>query len=188
MADGGSSSTAHPLASSTGAPITRSGLLTIRVIDARGLSLPPGTQTPPAVARALAQNNPRASSLAQSFGGGNRDNRQSMQRKQCWWLPYLVLEFDKNEILIDALGGDIQSPTWMFKAHFDVSRNSEISLQTYLRTGDGLQHDASSRDGQGDDVMGVSDLYLGGVKFVPDFENSVSFLRRQRRSVYTLLT
>lgn len=40
-----------------------------------------------------------------------------MQRRQCWWLPYLVLEFDKNEVLIDALGGDIQSPTWMYKAH-----------------------------------------------------------------------
>lgn len=30
------------------------------------------------------------------------------------------------------------------------------------------------KDGQGDDVMGVGDLFLGGVKFVPDFENQVS--------------
>ncbi|EPQ26284.1 uncharacterized protein PFL1_06219 [Pseudozyma flocculosa PF-1] len=163
------SSSVNPLASSTGAPIPRSGLLTIRVVDARGLSLPAGTQTPPAIARALAQNGP-ASGLA----SGNRDNRQSMQRKQCWWLPYLVLEFDKNEILIDALGGDIQGPTWMFKAHFDVSRNSEISLQSYLRSGDGPNAnpgDGQPKDGQGDDVMGVGDIYLGGVKFVPDFEN-----------------
>ncbi len=129
-------------------------------------------QTPPAVARALAQYNPNASSLAQSFGGAHRENRQSMQRKQCWWLPYLVLEFDKNEILIDAIGGDVQGPTWMFRAHFDVSRISEISLQTYLRSGDGhQQQQEANRDAHGDDVMGVSDIYLGGVKFVPDFEN-----------------
>ena len=178
---GTSSTQSNPLASSSGAPIPRSGLLTIRVIDARGLSLPAGTQTPPAIARALALTSNGPSSLAQSFGAaGNpssRDNRQSLQRKQCWWLPYLVLEFDKNEILIDALGGDIQGPTWMFKATFDVSRSSEISLQSYLRSGDGpsanpsASGDANNRDGQGDDVMGVSDLYLGGVKFVPDFDN-----------------
>lgn len=100
-----------------------------------------------------------------------------MQRRQRWWLPYLVLEFDKNEVLIDAVGGDVQGPVWMFKAHFDVSRNSEISLQSYLRSGEGfgpqqqLQQNGSSKDSHGDDVMGVGDIFLGGVKFVPDFEN-----------------
>lgn len=61
-----------------------------------------------------------AGSFAQSFahthGNAANPHRQSMQRKQCWWLPYLVLEFDKNEILIDAVGGDVQGPVWMFKA------------------------------------------------------------------------
>lgn len=61
-----------------------------------------------------------AASFAQSFAhtqsNAANPNRQSMQRKQCWWLPYLVLEFDKNEILIDAVGGDVQGPVWMFKA------------------------------------------------------------------------
>lgn len=30
---------------------------------------------------------------------------------------YVVMEFDKNEVLIDALGGDLASPVWMFRAH-----------------------------------------------------------------------
>jgi serum/glucocorticoid-regulated kinase 2 len=123
----------NPLASSTGAPISRSGLLTIRVIDARGLSLPNGTPIPPAVSKAIAsQGGGGASSLSNAFnkqnnGGsgstgngqssGGKDNRQSLQRKQQWYLPYLVLEFDKNEVLIDALGGDLGAPTWMYKAH-----------------------------------------------------------------------
>jgi serum/glucocorticoid-regulated kinase 2 len=28
-----------------------------------------------------------------------------------------VLEFDKNEVLIDALGGELSGPVWMFRAH-----------------------------------------------------------------------
>lgn len=160
------------LASSTGAPIARSGLLVIRVVDARGLSLPPGQAIPPMIARALAQAGPNGASMANSLAGnGGAGNRQSIQRKQCWWLPYLVLEFDKNEVLIDALGGDISAPVWMYKANFDVSRNSEISLQCYLRSGEGPGHNTGNKDGQGDDVMGMGDVFLGGVKFVPNFEN-----------------
>jgi len=44
-----------------------------------------------------------------------------MQRKRYWWLPYVVLEFDKNEILIDALGGDLSSPVWNYRADLCVS-------------------------------------------------------------------
>ena len=39
-----------------------------------------------------------------------------MQRKRYWWLPYVVLEFDKNEVLIDAMGGDLSSPVWNYRA------------------------------------------------------------------------
>ena len=43
-----------------------------------------------------------------------------MQRKQYWWLPYLVLEFDKNEILVEALGGDLSKPEWNHRADLYV--------------------------------------------------------------------
>ncbi len=49
--------------------------------------------------------------------GNNRSNRESLQRKRQWWLPYAVLEFDKNEILIDAQEGDLANPVWKFRAH-----------------------------------------------------------------------
>jgi hypothetical protein len=39
-----------------------------------------------------------------------------MQRRRYWWLPYIVLEFDKNEILVDALGGDLANPVWNYRA------------------------------------------------------------------------
>ena len=43
-----------------------------------------------------------------------------MQRKQYWWLPYVVLEFDKNEILVEALGGDLSKPEWNYRADLYV--------------------------------------------------------------------
>ena len=44
----------------------------------------------------------------------------------------------------------------------DVSRNSEISLQSYLRKEEPKRG--------ADDDMG-NDLFLGGIKFTPDFDN-----------------
>lgn len=32
-------------------------------------------------------------------------------------LPYVVAEFDKNEIVVDALGGDLDSPVWKYRVH-----------------------------------------------------------------------
>jgi serum/glucocorticoid-regulated kinase 2 len=54
-------------------------------------------------------------------GANGRGNRDSLQRKRFWWLPYVVLEFDKNEILIDALGGDLANPVWNYRADLCVA-------------------------------------------------------------------
>ena len=43
-------------------------------------------------------------------------NRESYQRKRSWWLPYVVLEFDKNEVLVDAMAGDLSKPEWNYRA------------------------------------------------------------------------
>ena len=53
-------------------------------------------------------------------------NRDSLQRKQYWWLPYVVLEFDKNEILVEALGGDLSKPEWNYRADLYVSSSSFV--------------------------------------------------------------
>lgn len=73
----------------------------------RGLSLAPGVQVPDVIQKALDTAPPARKSTS---------NRESMQRKRFWWLPYVVLEFDKNEVLIDALGGDLANPVWNYRA------------------------------------------------------------------------
>ncbi|KAJ3804418.1 kinase-like domain-containing protein [Lentinula lateritia] len=131
---------------SNGTDQFRSGMLTIRIFSGRSLALPPNVPLPDVIQKALESTPPRRST----------SNRESMQRKRYWWLPYVVLEFDKNEILIDAMGGDLASPVWNYKANFDVSRTSTISVSAYLRT----------VAMQGPDDMG-NDLLLGRVDLTP---------------------
>ncbi|KZT70610.1 Pkinase-domain-containing protein [Daedalea quercina L-15889] len=131
----------------------RQGLLTIRIFSGRGLSLPPGVPVPDIIQKALTTQPPLRAS-----------NRESMQRRRYWWLPYVVLEFDKNEVLIDALGGDLANPQWNYKADFDVSRTSNISVSAYLRT-------AQCVPGQGD--MG-NDLLMARVDLSPALDGSRS--------------
>lgn len=73
----------------------------------------------------------------------------------------------------------------MYSATFDVSRISEISVTTYLRTaqpsssnGTGHEEIPGKTGGGGGSGqiadMGNSDLSLGGIRFTPDLESMVS--------------
>lgn len=79
-----SAGTPHPPASpnpstsdSSGPPVPRSGLLTIRVVEARKLTLPQGVNLPAGIRDAVEQ----------AQGAYARGGRESLQRKQMWWLP-----------------------------------------------------------------------------------------------------
>lgn len=126
---------------------------------------------PPAVQSALASQQAKVaasaspSSIQQHRLAKSRGSRDSIQRTQCWWLPYIVMEYEVNQVLITPLGGELEKPLYMYQAHFDVSRNSSISLQCYLRADEPKR----GTDGMADDLG--NDIFLGGVTFVPDFEN-----------------
>lgn len=57
--------------------MARSGVLTIRVVEARNLHPPAGAQLPPGIRDAVEQ----------AQAGMARGARESLQRKQMWWLP-----------------------------------------------------------------------------------------------------
>ncbi len=166
-------------------PHFRTGILSIRVLWAEGLSVPHDTPVPAVVQAALSSQQAKVAasispaSVSQSRLA-HRGKRDSIQRTQCWWLPYIVMEFEVNQILITPLGGELDKPLYMYQAHLyayfasqvnfrnaywlfsDVSRNSEISLQCYLRKEEPKRG--------ADDDMG-NDVFLGGIKFTPDFDN-----------------
>ncbi|WFD18393.1 non-specific serine/threonine protein kinase [Malassezia caprae] len=144
-------------------------LLTVSVVNARGLSLPPGKMLSP---------EPKLPTPHTPAKAGSRQRQMS--------LPYVVLEFDKNEVLILALGGDLTAPQWQFTANFDVSRRVEVTLHVYLRAemvapspsttaaapsllgslSPGL-HPKSDIE-----IMGGNDVYMGMAKLVPSFDTS----------------
>lgn len=105
-----------------GKPTSRTGLLTIRVLWAEDLALAPGVGIPPSVQAALSTQQARAaasvspSSVVQKRLAKRHSARDSIQRTQCWWLPYLVMEFDVNQVLITALGGELKKPLYMYQA------------------------------------------------------------------------
>ncbi len=104
----------------------RSGLLTIRVMGAEGLAVP--TRHCRSISSAVGFDLPagqscrfRISVIDQSAASRQQDERQqvcrslpavltanlpvssirdSVQRAQCWWLPYLVMEYEVNQVLI----------------------------------------------------------------------------------------
>ena len=108
----------------------RTGLLAIRVLWAEDVNLPDGKAVPPAVESALSSQAAKVASavdplsvsqqqqrLAKTKGHGYKD---SVQRTQCWWLPYLVMEYEVNQVLITALGGDLEKPVFMYQANLCV--------------------------------------------------------------------
>ncbi|KAG0300851.1 AGC protein kinase Gad8 [Dissophora globulifera] len=158
-----SSQNSSSSSSSNGTPSSgtpKSGLLVIRVVEARGLTLPAGSDNLPFVPKEQEQE------LQAS-------NRESLQRK--WWLPYAVLEFDKNEVLIDALGGEVSNPVWQYRAHFDVSRDSDVQLSLYIRIPNpksAASVDSKSSDPKEGDTSS-QDVFLGNVKLEPQWEEQM---------------
>ena len=84
---------------------SNSDLLTVSVVTARGLSLPSG--------KTLQTDAKRAQ------GSDPSQPKRTLRQRQAL-LPYVVLEFDKNEVLILASGGDLTSPQWQFTANLYV--------------------------------------------------------------------
>lgn len=114
---------------------SRTGMLTIRVLWAEDLAVPAGTSLPEAVQTALKSQQAQVasamspSSVTQSrLATASKSKRDSVQRTQCWWLPYLVMEFEVNQILIIPLGGELQKPLYMYQAHLYASFINPVGI------------------------------------------------------------
>ncbi|KAJ1847904.1 Serine/threonine-protein kinase [Coemansia sp. RSA 2708] len=71
--------------------VKRSGILVIRVMEARNLVYPPGSQQLMA--------------------------RYAPYKNEAHQRPYAVVEFDKNEAVVTSLGGDMQNPIWKYRVN-----------------------------------------------------------------------
>ncbi|CEQ40029.1 SPOSA6832_01609, partial [Sporobolomyces salmonicolor] len=135
------------------------GLLSIRLIEARGLPAASGHST-------ASPNDVTSGSQGAEAGEGGAVRSKSesagaLARRENAALPYVVLTFDVNEVLVDAIGGTCTSPSYMFLTTFDISRPAPLVLSAYLRTAsDPTSGGTTHRRAQS---ISTNDLFLASV-------------------------
>ncbi|KAJ5790774.1 uncharacterized protein N7518_007785 [Penicillium psychrosexuale] len=110
----------------------------------------------------------------QSTSGGINAAPTIHGRYSTKYLPYALLDFEKNQVFVDAVSGTPESPLWAgdntaFK--FDVSRKTELNVQLYLRN-------PAARPGAGRS----EDIFLGACKVNPRFEESQPYVEDPKLS------
>jgi serum/glucocorticoid-regulated kinase 2 len=100
----------------------------------------------------------------QSTSGGINAAPTIHGRYSSKYLPYALLDFEKNQVFVDAVSGTPENPLWAgdnTSYKFDVSRQTELSVQLYLRN-------PAARPGSGRS----EDIFLGAVRVQPRFEEA----------------
>ncbi|KAK4554554.1 Serine/threonine-protein kinase [Recurvomyces mirabilis] len=135
----------------------RPGILILTLQEGRGFSLPPGAE-----AAFQARPNHGGSMSTGSFAGsymGNSARPGSSQMQQnsyrpassagginsvpsshgrynSKYLPYALVDYDKQQVFVNAVGGSPENPVWGGEStqyKFDVSRSTELNLSLYIR-------------------------------------------------------
>ena len=176
------------------APV-KPGILIVTLHEGRNFSLSPHFQqifnshfqnnsyAPSSLRPSTSSSSHSAHGQANSFAQSNRPQSTSSGmnnaptihgRYSTKYLPYALLDFEKNQVFVDAVSGTPENPLWAgdstaFK--FDVSRKTELNVQLYLRN-------PAARPGAGRS----EDIFLGAVKVNPRFEEAQPFVEDPKLS------
>ncbi|PGH27047.1 AGC/AKT protein kinase [Polytolypa hystricis UAMH7299] len=181
-------------------PPTKPGILIVTLHEGKGFSLTPpfqqlfnshfqnslssgtfgaSSQIRPNSSSSHSNHGPTASSYTtsqrpQSTSGGINSAPTIHGRYSTKYLPYALLDFDKNQVFVDAVSGSPDHPLWAgdntsFK--FDVSRETDLNIQLYLRN-------PAARPGVGRN----EDIFLGAARVVPRFEEARQFVEDPKAS------
>ncbi|KAG8625546.1 hypothetical protein KVT40_007297 [Elsinoe batatas] len=77
-------------------------------------------------------------------------------------LPYALVDFDKQQIFVNAVSGTPENPVWAGEStqyKFDVSRTTDVSISLYIRN-----PNASPQAGRSEDI------FIGTCRISPRFE------------------
>lgn len=155
--------------------------------EGKGLSPPPEAEklfanTPPSgnyggqnsVRPGAASFQQQANSISGSYsnfgrpkaqsGGGFSNLPTNHGRYNPKFLPYALVDFDKQQIFVSSVSGSPENPLWAGDNtgyQFDVSRVSDLSLDIYIRN----PH-APPSAGRNHDIL------IGRVKYTPKFEEN----------------
>ncbi|KAK4979445.1 Serine/threonine-protein kinase [Elasticomyces elasticus] len=168
------------------APPLKPGVLIITLHEGRGFSLPAGSEAAfqPrhgssmsaggggfSVAGSMRQNpSAMAGSMAGSYApgrpqpaaGGINAVPSIHGRVSSKYLPYALVDFDKQQVFINAVSGTPENPVWAgenTQYKFDVSRTTDLTLSLYIRN-----PTAPPKAGRNEDI------FIGTCKVHPRFE------------------
>ncbi|KAK3112721.1 Serine/threonine-protein kinase [Teratosphaeriaceae sp. CCFEE 6253] len=162
----------------------RPGILILTLQEGRGFSLPPGAEAAfqqrpghgssmsagsfggsymggnsarPGSAQMQQQNNYRPASSA----GGINAVPSSHGRYSSKYLPYALVDFDKQQVFVNAVSGSPENPVWAGEStqyKFDVSRSTELSLSLYIRNPSAPPNAGRQQD-----------IFIGTCRITPSF-------------------
>ncbi|RMJ23466.1 AGC AKT protein kinase [Aspergillus sp. HF37] len=154
------------------APV-KPGILIVTLHEGKGFSLSPHYEH--VFNSHFQHNNSYAPSIRPSSSSSHSTHAQTTPfvhhgrpQSTSEYLPYALLDFEKNQVFVDAVSGSPENPLWAgdntaFK--FDVSRKTELTLQLYLRN-------PAARPGAGRS----EDIFLGAVKVHPRFDDPQPYI------------
>lgn len=146
------------------------GLLIVTIHESQGLTMPGGSNFANSNGRPTSSSSKaanvgsvagshRPSSSSSNHGGQPHGHTRALSKL---FRTYCVLEFDKTQVIVNAISGTLDAPTFAGSAtqyKFDVSRDTDLSCGIYMRNpGSGGREE---------------DLFLGNCKVQPRFEEPV---------------
>ena len=167
------------MATASAAP-TKPGILVITVHEGRGFSLTkededrylgrdhqngfhPGHNRPNSTS--LASGHVHSGSVGgrpKTSGGVINSVPTSHGRYSAKYLPYALVDFDKQQIFVNGVSGSPENPFWAGSStqyKFDVSRQTDIGVSIYIRN-----PNAPANAGRS------TDIWLGSTRISPSFQ------------------
>jgi serum/glucocorticoid-regulated kinase 2 len=167
-------------------PPLRPGILIVTLHEGKGFSLPPGAEqafssghhqgslsqggglsVAGSVRPGSSSRNPVAGSYTnrpQSAAGSINAAPTIHGRYSSKHLPYALVDFDKQQVFINAVSGTPENPLWAggnTQYKFDVSRITDLSVSLYIRNPSAPPNAGRSED-----------IFIGTLKISPRFEEA----------------
>jgi serum/glucocorticoid-regulated kinase 2 len=178
-------------------PPLKPGILIITLHEGHGFSLPPGTEdkfrshqhvgsltggggfSVAGSMRPGSSRNPTPGSYVpgqrpSSSAGAINSVPTIHGRYSSKHLPYALIDFDKQQVFINAVSGSPENPVWAgdnTQYKFDVSRTTDVTISLYIRN-----PNTAPNVGRNDDI------FIGTFRITPRFEEVLPYMDDSRLS------
>ncbi|KAL7754002.1 Serine/threonine-protein kinase [Sorochytrium milnesiophthora] len=99
----------------------RSAVIHMRAIEGRSIAIPSSV-----LSTISADKNP----VVRPSSNSNSPNAQPY----LYFNPYIVISYDRNEIVVNSSQGTLTAPVWRHKATFDLTHDTDATFSVYIRT------------------------------------------------------